>query len=72
MSILSVFLAHKKTLVLAALSAAALLMYAMPLDSINETFAAKGGNPGPPGPPVPGEGNKYGWVKKGDEPPFHK
>jgi hypothetical protein len=71
MSILSVFLAHKN-LVLTAIAGAVLVMYAMPLDSIIETSAAKGGDPGPPIPPVPGEGNHYGWVKKGGPPPKPK
>jgi hypothetical protein len=71
MSILSVFLAHKR-LVLTAIAVTAIAMYAMPLDSINETFAAKGGDPGPPIPPIPGEGNKYGWVKMGGPPPKPK
>jgi hypothetical protein len=58
-------------LVLTALSAAVLVMYAMPLDSINETFAAKGGDKGPPL-PLPDTGNHYGWVKKGGPPPKPK
>jgi hypothetical protein len=70
MSILSVFLAHKM-LVLAAIAAAVLVMYAMPLGSINEIFAAKGGDKGPPL-PLPDEGNMYGWVKKGGPPPKPK
>jgi hypothetical protein len=72
MSILSVFLAHKR-LVLTTIAAAALVMYAMPLDSISQqVLAAKGGDPGPPIPPTPGEGNKYGWVKMGGPPPKPK
>jgi hypothetical protein len=71
MSILSVFLAHKM-LVLTVIAAAVLVMYAMPLDSISQVFAAKGGDPGPPIPPVPGEGNHYGWVKMGGPPPKPK
>jgi hypothetical protein len=43
----------------------------MPLDSISQVFAAKGGNPGPKF-PAPGEGGKYGWVKAGEPPPFTK
>jgi hypothetical protein len=72
MSALSAFLAHKG-LVLATIAASALLvLYVMPLDSMSEVFAAKGGDPGPPIPPVPGEGNHYGWVKKGGPPPKPK
>jgi hypothetical protein len=70
MSILSVFLAHKM-LVLTVIAATVLVMYAMPLDSISQVFAAKGGDPGPPT-PTPGEGNHYGWVKKGGPPPKPK
>jgi hypothetical protein len=70
MSILSVFLAHKM-LVLTAIAGAAVVMYAMPLDSISEVFAAKGGDKGPPT-PLPDEGNHYGWVKKGGPPPKPK
>jgi hypothetical protein len=68
MSMPSVFLAHKG-LVLAAIAAGALLViYVLPLDSMSEALAAKGGDPGPKF-PTPGEGNKYGWVKKGGPPP---
>jgi hypothetical protein len=68
MSMLSAFLAHKM-LILTALAAAQLVIYVIPLDSISAVFAAKGGDPGPPLPPVPGEGNHYGWVKRGGPPP---
>jgi hypothetical protein len=70
MSIQSVFLAHKR-LVLTAIAGAVIVMYVMPLDSINETFAAKGGDKGPPI-PLGDEGNHYGWVKKGGPPPKPK
>ncbi len=71
MSTLNAFLAHKG-LVLATIAAGALLViYVMPLDSMSEVFAAKGGDKGPPL-PLPDEGNMYGWVKKGGPPPKPK
>jgi hypothetical protein len=70
MSMLSVFLAYKMH-VLAAIAVAVIVMYVMPLDSISEVFAAKGGDKGPPL-PLPDDGNHYGWVKKGGPPPKPK
>jgi hypothetical protein len=70
MSMLSVFLAYKMH-VLAAIAVAVIVMYIIPLDSINEVFAAKGGDKGPPL-PLPDDGNHYGWVKKGGPPPKPK
>jgi hypothetical protein len=68
--ILNVLLAHKQ-IVIAGIAALILIMYTMPLDSISEVFAAKGGVKGPPT-PLPDEGNHYGWVKKGGPPPQPK
>jgi hypothetical protein len=70
MSVLSVLLAHKMH-ILTAIAAAVMVMYVIPLDSISDVFAAKGGDKGPPL-PLPDEGNHYGWVKKGGPPPKPK
>ncbi len=67
---LSVLLAHKMH-ILTAIAVAVIVMYVIPLDSISDVFAAKGGNKGPPI-PLPDEGNHYGWVKKGGPPPKSK
>ncbi len=70
MTVLRVLLAHKMH-ILTALAVAAIVMYVIPLDSIGDVFAAKGGDKGPPT-PLPDEGNHYGWVKKGGPPPKPK
>ncbi len=63
-------LAHRMH-ILTALAVAAIVMYVIPLGSISDVFAAKGGDKGPPT-PLPDEGNHYGWVKKGGPPPKPK
>jgi hypothetical protein len=72
MSALRMFLAYR-VYVLTAIAVVMVALYAVPLGLISEVFAAKGGEPGPPlDSGVPGEGNKYGWVKMGGPPPKPK
>jgi hypothetical protein len=60
-------LAHKQ-IVIAAIAAAGLIMYAIPLDQLSEAFAAPGGGAKPAKPAEPSDDGDYGHTVKPAKP----
>jgi hypothetical protein len=65
--ILNALLTHKQ-IVIAAIAAAGLIMYAIPLDQLSEVFAAPGGGAKPAKPANPTDDGDYGHTVKPAKP----